>query len=138
MSTYKIRILQLSHLLEKNVSAIRFLEDSGLPTPLSLPSEDSAEAGPRAPPRTTSPQQPPHSWQRNRHFALLNPSDVSRGNKLRVIDNSSHNRAISKPAQGTPGAQFLDTIPLCFWIRALDGMSPSLGIAHLGIKPSGQ
>lgn len=55
MSTYKIRILQLSHLLEKNVSAIRFLEDSGLPTLLSLPSEDSAEAGPRAPPRTTSP-----------------------------------------------------------------------------------
>lgn len=42
----------------KNVCSIRFLEDNGMSTLISLPPQDSAEASPRSPPQTTSPIAP--------------------------------------------------------------------------------
>ena len=49
LSIYEIWTLQLFHLLEKYVCPMRFLEDNGMSTLISLPSEDSAEAGPKSP-----------------------------------------------------------------------------------------
>jgi hypothetical protein len=124
----------LSHSLEKNVCPIRFQEDNGMSTPISLPSKDSAEARPRSSPQTTSPTGRPRPWHRHRHFAPLNSGRL---NKPRVLDNRSYHRAVSKPAQGASGALFLATVPLCFWITAFHGITPSLGIAYLGTKPIG-
>lgn len=95
----------------------------------AFPSKIFQKPSPEAPPL---PQQLPRPWQRHKHFVLLNPGYI---NKPSALDSSSYHRTVSKPAQRAPGAQFLVTVPLCFWIIALGGIATSWVQPILGPNP---